>query len=86
MHLKPNLVNWELKKKMVYFPEGENVEFTWVLLDRDILPFINDGYVNVEADFKIKTKIYGIKENEIGEFISSSKTIIKGSVLGENKR
>lgn len=86
MPLKPNLVSWDLKKRMVCIPEGKNVEFTWTLLDRDILPFINDGAVNVDADFKIRTKIYDVEKNEIGEFISLSKIIIKGSDLNENKR
>ena len=55
-------------------------------MDRDIAPFINDGDVNVDADFKIRTKIYDIEENEMGEFISLSRIIIKGSDLNENKR
>ncbi|MCK7228019.1 hypothetical protein L8P27_09215 [Enterobacter asburiae] len=86
MPLKPNLVSWELKKKMTYIPEGGNVEFTWTLLDRDISPFINDGGVNVDADFKIRTKIYDVNESEIGYFISLSKLVIKGSNLNEDKR
>ncbi|EIX9110111.1 MULTISPECIES: hypothetical protein [Klebsiella] len=86
MLLKPNLVSWDLKKRIVYIPERKNVEFTWALLDRDISPFINDGAINVDADFKIRTKIYDIEENEMGEFISLSKIIIKGSDFNENKR
>lgn len=86
MPLKPNLVSWDLKKKMTYIPEGGNIEFTWTLLDRDISPFINDGSLNVDADFKIRTKIYDDKEKEIGDFISLSKLVIKGSNLNEDKR
>lgn len=75
--VKPNLVSWDLKKKKVYLPEGKSVELNWTLLDRDISPFINDGAVNVDAEFKIRTKIYDIEENEIGDLISSSKLFIK---------
>src|SRR5690606_32757493 len=84
MPLKPNLVSWDLKKRMVYIPEGKNVEFIWTLLDRDISTFINDGVVTVDDDFKIRTKIYDIEKDEIGEFISLSKIIIKGNDLDEN--
>lgn len=86
MPLKPNLVSWDLKKKMTYIPEGGYIEFTWTLLDRDISSFINDGKLNVYADFKIRTKIYDDKEMEIGDFISLSKLFIKGSNLNEDKR
>lgn len=86
MPLKTNLVSWDLKKEMTYIPEGRNIEFTWTLLDRDISPFINDGSLNVDADFKIRAKIYDDKKNEIGDFISLSKLVIKGSNLNEDKR
>ncbi|BCT19962.1 hypothetical protein OI909_14060 [Enterobacter asburiae] len=86
MPLKPNLVSWGLKKKMTYIPEGGNIEFTWTLLDRDISQFINDGNLNVDADFKIRTKIYDDKDSEIGDFISMSRLVLKGSNLNEDKR
>lgn len=86
MPLKPNLASWDLKKKLVFIPEGKSVDFTWTLLDRDIAPFIKDGAVNIDAYFKIRTKTYDSESNEIGEFISSSKIIITGSDLDENKR
>lgn len=56
MPLKPNLVSWDLKKKMTYIPEGGYIEFTWTLLDRDISSFINDGNLNVDADFQDQNK------------------------------
>lgn len=69
---------------MVYFPEGKMLdlfELYWL----DISPFINNGVVDVDVDFKIRTNIYDIEKNEMGEYILLSK-IIKGSVLNENKR
>lgn len=86
MPLKPNLASWDLKEKMTYIPEGGNIEFTWALLGRDISPFINDESLNVNADFQIRTKIYDDEEKEIGDFISLSKLVIKGSNLNEDKR
>jgi hypothetical protein len=72
------------KEKMTYIPEV-NIEFTWTLLDRDISQFINDGNLNVDADFKIRTKIYDDKESEIGDFISLSRLVLKSN-LNEDKR
>jgi hypothetical protein len=49
------------KEKMTYIPEV-NIEFTWTLLDRDISQFINDGNLNVDADFKSEQKYMTIKK------------------------
>lgn len=86
MPLKPNLASWDLKKNLFYIPRESNVSFTWTILDSELAPFIKDGAINIDAEFKVRTKIYNVEKNEIGDFISSSNLVIKGDDLDENKR
>ncbi|WP_086873464.1 hypothetical protein [Kosakonia pseudosacchari] len=85
MPLRPNIANWDLKKEMTYIPVNGSVSFKWAILDAEISSFIVDGSVDVVAVFSVLTNVYDSERTDVGEFISSTRLIITGKDLDEDK-
>ena len=85
MPLRSNLVSWDLKKEMTYIPENGRVSFKWSILDAEISSFIIDSSIDIAAVFSILTNVYDSQKNDAGQFIASSKLIIIGRNLDEDK-
>lgn len=86
MPLRPNIADWDLKKEMTYIPVNGTISVEWDILKPEISQFIIDGSFDVTAVFSVVTNVYDSEKNDVGEFISSSKIIITGNDLDENKR
>ena len=85
MPLRPNIADWDLKKEMTYIPVNGSVSFKWAILDAEISSFIVAGSVDVVAVFSVLTNVYDSERTNVGEFISSTKLIITGENLDEDK-
>lgn len=85
MPLRPNIASWDLKREMTYIPVNGSVSFKWAILDAEISSFIVDGSVDVAAVFSVLTNVYDSERTDVGEFMSSTKLIITGKNLDEDK-